>query len=144
MVHALKEAWRVLIPQGIMVDLRPLPIDVPLEVVYHGGREAAGTVDMSLDWEFDVAPDKAIDQVLREGIFAQNLLEMFDYTFYWRTFHGMVIDLEENWKGDLEVPEEVLKTAREIYLAHRPKARLRLPMKMKLGVYKKTFEGSNV
>ncbi len=92
---------------------------------------------MSLDWEFDVAPDKAVEQVLEEGIYHQTLLETFDYAFYWETFHGMVVDLEENWKGDLVVPEEVLKKGREIYLAHRPKVRMRLPMKMKLGVYAK-------
>ncbi len=137
MVHALKEAWRVLVPKGIMIDLRPLPIDVPLEVVYEGGYEAAGIVDMSLDYEFDVAPDKAVEQVLEEGIFVQNILETFDYSFYWRTFHGMVVDLEENWKGDLEVPKDVLNNARAIYIRYRPKSRLRLPMKMKLGGYVK-------
>ncbi len=92
---------------------------------------------MTLNWEFDVAPDKAIEQVLNAGIFGQNLLETFDYAYYWTTFHGMVVDLEENWKGDLVVPEDVLNKARKIYLDHRPKSRMRLPMKMKLGVYKK-------
>ncbi len=133
MVHALKEAWRVLVPKGIMIDLRPLPIDVPLEVVYEGGYEPAGMVDMSLDWEFDVAPDKAVEQVLNEGIFVQNILETFDYAFYWRTYHGMVVDLAENWKGDLVVPDDVFKNARMIYLDKRPKSRMRLPLKMKLG-----------
>ncbi len=137
MVHALEEAWRVLMPQGIMIDLRPLPIDVPLEIVYEGGYEAAGMVDMSLDWEFDVAPDKAIERVLEEGIFVQTMLETFGYAFYWRTFHGMVVDLDENWKGDLVVPDDVLKNARKIYLANRPKSHLRLPLKMKLGGYEK-------
>ena len=144
MVHALKEAWRVLKPRGFIIDLRPLPIDVPLEVVYEGGCEATGMVDMTLNWEFDVAPDKAIDQVLGEGIFVQNVLETFDYAFYWRTYHGMVVDLEENWKGDLEVPEDVFENARKIYLDHRPKSRMRLPLKMKLGVYIKNVEGLHV
>ncbi len=135
MVHALEEAWRVLTPHGTMVDLRPLPVDVALEVVSPRGCEPAGMVDMSLDWEFDVAPDKAIDQVLKTGSFSQAILETFEYAFYWRTFHGMVVDLEENWKGDLVMPDDVLKKARKIFLADRLHSRLRLPLKMVLALY---------
>ena len=36
MVHALNEAWRVLVDHGIMIDVRPLCVDVPLEIVYRG------------------------------------------------------------------------------------------------------------
>ncbi len=136
-MHALKEAWRVLVPYGIMVDLRPLAVDVPLEVVNNSSCESAGMVDMTLDWEFDVAPDKAIDQVLSDGIFSQAVYETFDYAYYWRTFKGMAVDLEENWKGDVLVPEDVLKKAQMLYRASHSKSRLRLPMKMKLGIYSK-------
>ena len=33
MVHALREAWRVLVPGGCLIDLRPLAKDPPLEVI---------------------------------------------------------------------------------------------------------------
>ena len=39
MVHALKEAYRILAPQGIMIDVRPLSVDVPLEIIYEGGSD---------------------------------------------------------------------------------------------------------
>jgi hypothetical protein len=33
MVHALRESWRVLVPGGSLIDLRPLSASSPVQVV---------------------------------------------------------------------------------------------------------------
>jgi hypothetical protein len=135
MVHALEQAWRVLVPNGIMIDVRPLSVDVPLEVVYPNGSEPAGMVDLSPDLKYDIASDQAIDEVVNKGIFHQSELETFDYANYWKTYHGMVVDFDERWQDEIIVSKEVLKRARELYIQKRPSSRLRLPMRMKMGTY---------
>lgn len=137
MVHALNEAWRVLVPQGILIDVRPLSVDVSLEVVDEEGNVPVGMVDLSPDLEYDIAADQAIDSVVHQGFFAQDSLEVFDYAYHWLSYHAMVADFEARWKDEMNVSTEVLEKARLIYQQKRPKARLRLPMRMKLGKYTK-------
>jgi hypothetical protein len=135
MVHALEEAWRVLVTHGLMVDVRPLSVDVPLEVVYEGGCEPAGIVDMSPDLKYDIAADRAIEHVVIEGNFNQSSLETFDYIYYWNTYHGMVVDFKERWQDEIIVSKQVLDRVKWLYTQKRPDARLRLPMRMNLGTY---------
>jgi len=135
MVHALKEAWRVLPAGGIMIDVRPLSVVIPLEVVYEGVSETAGMADMSPDLETDIAADKALETVLGEGMFKQSSMELFDYAYYWKTYHGMVVDLEERWQDEIIISKEVFENTHRLYSQHRPSARIRLPMRMKLGKF---------
>ena len=137
MVHALKEAWRVLLPHGTMIDVRPLSVVVPLEVVDETGCQVAGEVDNTPDLKYDIAADQAIDVVIEEGIFAQSSYENFDYVYYWKTYHGMIVDFKERWEGEIIVAQDVLDKARRLYKQRYPHARLRLPMRMMLGKYEK-------
>jgi hypothetical protein len=137
MVHALKEAWRVLIPQGTMIDVRPLSVIVPLEVDCDGNHIVAGDADMTPDLKYDIASDLAIDTILQQGIFDQLSLVTFDYVYYWKTYHGMLVDFKERWQDEIIVAREVLDRANFIYKENYPHARLRLPMQMKLVKYTK-------
>jgi hypothetical protein len=137
MVHALKEAWRVLAPLGIMMDIRPLSIDTPLELIIGEVRELAGIVDMSPDLKYDILADQAIETVNKEGIFIEKQVDYFDYVYYWKTFHGMMADFEERWKDEIIIPEEVINKAQQLYKESRPTGMLRLGMRMKSGKYEK-------
>lgn len=137
MVHALKEAWRVLVPHGVMVDVRPLSVDVPLEIVYKGGSESAGMIDMSPEIHLDIASDNAIETVSREGIFRETHKELFDFAFYWKTVKGMQEDLDENWKDEMIIAGDVWSKSRQIIKQKHPQTRLRIAMKMKLAIYQK-------
>jgi hypothetical protein len=135
MVHALEEAWRVLVPHGVMIDARPLSVDMPLEVVYNGTGIEAGLVDLSPGLEIDIAADKAIEQVTEKGLFGQISMQQFLYAYEWKTYHGLLVDLAENWQGEINLPKEVQETARRLYRQNPPGAKMRLPMQMILGMY---------
>ena len=137
MVHALKEVHRILVPQGIMIDVRPLCVDVPLEFVHAGGSESAGLMDLSPDIESDIAADKAVDCVIKESLYHESGLEYFDFVFYWKTLKGMEEHIEENWKAYMVIPEQVRQRARILYHQRRPQTRIRIGWRMKLGIYGK-------
>jgi len=140
MVHALKEAWRVMAPLGIMMDIRPLSIDSPLEVISDEVREFAGIVDMSPDLKYDIAADQAIETVIKEGFFIEKQVDEFEYVYYWKTFHGMMADFEERWKDEIIIPEDVINKAQQLYKVSRPNGRLRFGMRMKSAKYEKKIK----
>ncbi len=139
MVHALREAWRVLLPQGIMIDLRPLCADAPLEVVFTGGSALAGQVDQSPGIAHEVAADQAIESVVREEIFERSQLVFFDFAYYWDSVADMLADMDEYWKGDVIVPAAAIRRARALFKKYQPQARIRLREPMKLEKFVKRY-----
>ena len=137
MVHALKEAWRVLVPRGILVDLRPLCIDVQLEILSPAGNESAGMVDMSPEIDLDIAADSATRTVVREGFYKVLKRETFDFAYYWGTVRKFKEDLEKQWKDEVILPAQVLKQARALFKKHGNEARVRMRIRMRLTKFAK-------
>jgi len=137
MVHALKEAYRILVPRGMMIDVRPLSVDVPLEIIYKRGSESAGIIDMSPGIDLDIAADRAIVSVVKDRIFVESKVEIFDFAFYWKTLNDMQDDIEEFWKDDVIVSDEVVQQARILLDKPRPQTQIRVGLQLKLGKYEK-------
>jgi hypothetical protein len=137
MVHALKKAYRIFAPRGIMIDVRPLSVDVPLEIICQGGMESAGMIDMSPDIGLDIAADKAIESVHRERLYKELFTECFDFVYYWQTIKDMEEDFKEFWKDDVNVPDEVLQQASILFKKQRPQPQIRVVVQMKLSKYEK-------
>src|SRR4030042_746246 len=137
MVHALNEAWRVLVAHGYMIDVRPLCIDVPLEIVFREAGESAGMLDLSPDIKRDINSGRAIETILAAGIFKEEKLEFFDFAYYWNTLEEMQEDLDENWKDEIVIPEAVLMRAQALFKKQRSKPKIRIRARMKLGIYEK-------
>ncbi len=131
MVHALHEAWRVLLPQGILIDLRPLCADAPLEIVFPGGCALAGPVDMSPDIAHEIAADQAIHSVVEDEIFKKIQLDHFDFAYYWEAVEDMLADMDEYWQGEVILRPGVIRRARALFKKHQPQARVRMRMPMK-------------
>lgn len=138
MVHALHEAWRVLLPQGMLIDLRPLCADAPLEIVFTGGCALAGAVDMSPDIALEIAADQAIDSVVGEELFKKLQLDFFDFAYYWDSVADFLADMDEYWKGEVILRTGVIRRARALFKKHQPQARVRLRVRMKLEKFEKT------
>lgn len=137
MVHALNDAHRVLVQHGTMIDVRPYSIDVPLEIISRGGSESAGMIDMSPDIELDKAADRAIVTGLSENLFQEVSKEWFYFAYYWRTFRDMKVDLDEYWKDEVIIPDEVFKRAWLLLKTRQPERQIRVGIKMKLAKYEK-------
>jgi len=67
MVHALRQAHRVLKPGGLLIDLRPAPAHRRVGIVSGGRYRRLGTTAESLD--LDRAAERAVRRVRRAGLF---------------------------------------------------------------------------
>lgn len=76
MVHALTEAHRVLKPNGILLDLRPAHQHRRAGV--GEGRRWKQVGVMRENFDDDIASDRAVTQVIRDGLFKQEKLIEFD------------------------------------------------------------------
>jgi hypothetical protein len=130
MVHALRETWRVLVPRGHLLDLRPRASNWPLEVVADGQVMLAGKVDNALFVPDDSAAESAIQCSVREGLYSLEQHVAFECASYWNTLDAMVTYQAESVNPSLTLPDDVLAKARELTAtAHQPsKVRIRLSM----------------
>src|SRR5262245_20692137 len=76
MVHALTEAHRVLKVNGILIDLRPAARHRRAGLGEGNGWKQVGV--MRENFDDDVASDRAVKQVICEGLFNQEKLIEFD------------------------------------------------------------------
>jgi hypothetical protein len=137
MVHALEEAWRVLSPRGMMIDLRPLCIDAPLDILFHDEIQFAGVVDMSPDIDAEIAADRAIEEMLNQGHYKELAVQRFEIAYYWDSVRGMIADMRNRWKDDVIIEESVSQRAYELFRSHRGHKKVRFMLQMKLVKYEK-------
>jgi hypothetical protein len=78
-----------------MIDLQPLSIGSPLDIVSKGKIDFAGMVDMSPGIEHDIAADHAIEEVVNKEIYKELMVEQFQLAYYWKTVRGMVADIRK-------------------------------------------------
>jgi len=76
MVHALHEAQRVLQPDGILFDLRPAPVHRRIAIQSAAGVQEIGA--MREDLTDDYAANRAVKQVIREGLFKSETFMQFN------------------------------------------------------------------
>jgi hypothetical protein len=106
MVHALKEIWRVLVPGGLLLDLRPLCTSWPVEIVAEERVMRAGVLDDSLALGDDLAANRAIAHMQSEHWFTREREGSFTYDWYWDTLDELKEHVEERWYP-IVVPDSV-------------------------------------
>lgn len=79
MVHALKESWRVLRPNGILVDMRPRHSNQLLERVTDGQAVTIRHYSDTHRIEKDNASDAAIAEVVNSSLFCLDRGTTFGY-----------------------------------------------------------------
>ena len=137
MVHALNESWRVLTPGGMLVDLRPISMDVPILVLTEGGWLPAGFPDHSPDRVHDLACDQALRQVVREGRFSLRKRRYFDAHNYWNSVEDLRDEINERWKDDILVTEDTWEQARRLFAQGRGENRVQMAFRKKMCAYQK-------
>jgi hypothetical protein len=89
MVHALRDAVRVLVPDGILIDLRPLPTVFPIHAVGGSSQIAIGQGDATATAEDDRAADAAIATQVDAGWLVRQYQMEFEIQYYWDTTREM-------------------------------------------------------
>lgn len=140
MVDALREAWRVLEGEGILIDLRPLASrQCRVEIVTPGKAIPLGEVDASGSASDDAAADRAAARMVEEGWFLPRETVRFEIEFSWDTVAEMASFMAES-RRMLQIRPSFAEIG-EKYRAWRAKTRGRVRLRywrtMLLATYQK-------
>ena len=124
-------------PGGTLLDLRPLSLDSPVDVVADGRIEHAGMVDMSADLPDDQASDEAIEAAVRAGVFVPIEVRKFEFSYYWSSLEGMREYTQERWDTAV-FSAEVLLRSWALMEELGPSARIRITLPMHLATYNRS------
>ena len=139
MVHALNEIWRVLVPGGILTDLRPFGDHWPVEIVSRAEVWPAGLVDGSLSFPDDLAANAAIEHVVATGLFTREQSGSFKLFTYWDTVAEFEAYMDA--RSSAILPPETLAELTRLQARHGPDARVRTCHSMIIARYRKLARG---
>ena len=138
MVHALEEIRRVLIPGGLLIDLRPLSDSWPVEVVWRGGKCVTGRMtDLPAGLADEAAANSAMQQAALQGWFTCENVKHFQIFVYWNDPEEMRLHILEKWDETAVLEDNVLKETITTWSAAGDNKRVRVRMRMLLSVLKK-------
>lgn len=131
MVHALHEVRRVLIPNGFLIDLRPMLDRWQVEVISARETKQTGRVnDFPAGLGDDEAANLSLTQAETNGWFNRDQSEFFSYSYSWDTPSEMEEWIQEEWNEFLGLDEETKRAARSAWTLGDADSRVRLRMKM--------------
>lgn len=138
MVHTLDEIKKVLVPNGILIDLRPVLDHWPIEVA--SAREVLETGRMQ-DFDIGLADDKAANRTMAEvekkGWFVRESEEFFPYIYSWDSANEMEEWIQEEWEGFIDIDDEVRRATRSAWAVGDGDSRVRVKIKMLITRWKK-------
>ena len=107
MVHALREIQRVLVKDGVLIDLRPISDRWRIEVVSaRETRETGRMTDLPLGLEDDAAANQAMTNAETNGWFKRESGEFFPLHYLWDTASEMEKWADEEWEDFIGLEEE--------------------------------------
>lgn len=131
MVHALEEIQRVLKPNGVLIDLRPLESNWKVEVVSASGWQRCGSLsDLPQGVADDEAANQATSEIERRGLFIKEKEEMFDYFYYWDTPSEMKEFIESEWEDFEKLEDDVYRKTNSAWVSAGADARVRVRVQM--------------
>lgn len=131
MVHALSEIRRVLVPDGILIDLRPMLDRWQVQVV--SARQVQDTGRLQ-DFPAGLADDQAANQAMakaeREGWFTREAEEFFLIDYSWDTPREMEEWIKEEWHDFIDLDEEARRATRSAWAVGDGDSLVRVRVKM--------------
>jgi hypothetical protein len=138
MVHALEEARRVLVPGGILIDIRPLSGCWPIEVVSARGFQETGHVD---DFPEPLKADQASNETMQEvesrGWFQREQEELFPFFYSWDTPSEMEEFVADDWEGVIQLSDPARTATRSAWATADADSRVQVRVKMLITRWKK-------
>jgi hypothetical protein len=127
MVHALEEVRRVLLKDGILIDIRPLADRWPVEVGSERGFQETGRVDdLALQVNGDIASNQAMQEVERRGWFRREQEQRFPFFYSWDTPSEMEEFIAEDWSDFIQLAEPAKLATRSAWALAEAQARVRV------------------
>jgi hypothetical protein len=137
MVHALDEIRRVLAQDGILIDLRPLMDDLPLEVVSASEVRHAGMADhFPEDRASDEAANRSMARVEAQNWFIKEREDFFIFNYYWDSPKDMQEFIEAEWSNYVAIDEGIWRNVRSMWADVNRDARMRIPLRMLIARWK--------
>jgi len=138
MVHALDEIKRVLVPNGILIDLRPLADHWRVEVVSLREIKRTGHVtDLPEQTNGDVASNEAMQAVEQRGWFQREKDELFPFIYSWDTPSEMEEFVGEDWQDFIELDEDTKRATRSAWAIADADSRVRIRMNVLIARWRK-------
>lgn len=138
MVHALSEIRRVLVPNGIMLDLRPILSHWPVEVISaRTTRETGRIQDLPLGLADDEAANRSIAQAEQDGWFKREAEEFFPFHYTWDSPSEMEEWIADEWQDFIQVDEETKRVTRSAWALGDADSAVRVGVKMLITRWKK-------
>lgn len=131
MVDALSEIYRVLVPGGVLIDLRPICDRWQIEVVSARGAHETGRFrDMPLWLGDDEAANRAMAQAATNRWFLRDQEAFFPYAYSWDTPSEMEQWIDEEWNESLELDDEAKRTTRSAWAVGDADSRVQVNVKL--------------
>lgn len=139
MVDALGEIYRVLVPRGVLIDLRPVSDRWQIEVVSaRDVRETGRLQDLPVGLDDDDAANRAIKQAAANGWFVRSEETFFPFTYSWDTPSEMEAWLAEEWNESLELDDEAKRSTRSTWAVSDADSRVRVNVKLLITSWRKS------
>lgn len=138
MVHALEEIRRVLAPDGILIDLRPLADNWRVEVVSLREVKRTGRVeDLPEQTKGDLASNAAMAEVEKRGWFKREQDELFSFIYSWDTPSEMEEFINDDWKDFVGLEEDTRRATRAAWAVADGDSRVRIRMNVWIARWKR-------
>jgi hypothetical protein len=144
MVHTLSEINRVLVPDGILIDLRPLLDRWKIEVA--SAREICDTgrmKDFEIGLKDDEAANRSMSIVEKNGWFTRESEEFFPYIYSWDSANEMEKWIQDEWEGFIDLEDDTKRATRSVWASADGDARVQVNMKMLITRWKKVTTHDN-
>lgn len=138
MVHALSEIRRVLVPDGILIDLRPITDRWDVEVFSaRETRETGHVTGMPIGLEDDSAANQSMKEAEAKGWFKREQELFFPIHYVWDTASEMEEWIEDEWENVVELDDRVKHQTRSAWALGDADSQVRVKVKMLITRWKK-------
>jgi SAM-dependent methyltransferase len=138
MVHALEEIHRVLTPNGILIDLRPLADNWRVEVVSLREIRRTGRVeDLPEQTNGDAASNAAMDEAETRGWFKREQDELFPFIYSWDRPSEMEEFVNDDWSDFIALDEDTKRATRAAWAVADGDSRVRIRMNVWIARWRK-------
>ena len=142
MVRALEEIRRVLAPNGILIDLRPLADNWRVEVVSLREIKRTGRVeDLPEQTSGDLASNAAMQEVEKRGWFKSEQDELFPFFYSWDTPSEMEEFVDDDWQDFVGMTEDTRRSTRAAWAVADADGRVRVRVEVWIARWRKINEG---